>query len=60
MLLVVTPEEVRGMVHERSQTLGSRGVYVFSAIHNVQANIAVENLLALCQAVAACRACALQ
>ncbi len=60
VLPVDTPEEVCGMVHERSKTFGPGGGYMFSAIHNVQANIPIENLLALCLAVAACRGFALQ
>jgi len=46
-----SPQAVRSQVRERMQIFGSRGGFVFNPIHNVQANIPVENLLALYQAV---------
>jgi uroporphyrinogen-III decarboxylase len=46
-----SPQAVRAQVRERMHTFGSRGGFVFNPIHNVQANIPVENLLALYQAV---------
>jgi uroporphyrinogen-III decarboxylase len=39
------------MVRERMRILGSGGGFVFNTIHNVQANIPVENVLALYEAV---------
>jgi len=45
------PEEVRAQVHERMSIFGKGGGFVFNAIHNVQARVPVENLLALYQAV---------
>lgn len=45
------PEEIRRQVKERMQIFGKGGGYVFNPIHNVQAAISVENLLALYQAV---------
>lgn len=45
------PEEVRKEVRERIQIFGKGGGFVFNTIHNVQAAIPVENLLALYQAV---------
>jgi len=45
-----TPEEVKRDVMHRVQILGKGGGFVFNTIHNVQANIPVENLLALYQA----------
>ena len=47
-----TPEEIRAQVRERMRILGRGGGFVFNTIHNVQARIPVENLLALYQAVA--------
>jgi hypothetical protein len=51
-----TPEEVRRQVQERMQIFGRGGGFVFNSIHNVQASIPVENLLALYQAVQEYRA----
>jgi hypothetical protein len=51
VLPFATPEQVRNMVHERIRTFGPGGGYVFTTIHNVQANVPVENLLALYEAV---------
>jgi hypothetical protein len=47
-----TPDEIRAQVHERMKIFGRGGGFVFNPIHNVQAGIPVENLLALYQAVA--------
>ena len=46
-----TPNEVREMVRERMRVFGAGGGFVFATIHNVQANIPTENLLALYEAV---------
>lgn len=46
-----TPEEVSKQVKEHMQIFGKGGGFVFNPIHNVQAGIPVENLLALYQAV---------
>jgi uroporphyrinogen-III decarboxylase len=45
-----TPEEVRDQVRERLRIFGQGGGYVFNPIHNVQAGVPVENLLALYEA----------
>jgi hypothetical protein len=50
-----TPEEVRKEVRERLAIFGAGGGYVFNTIHNVQARVPVENLLALYEAVNAYR-----
>lgn len=42
-----TPEEVRREVRERIDILGKDGGFVFSTVHNVVANVPVENLLAV-------------
>jgi uroporphyrinogen-III decarboxylase len=47
-----TPEEIRAQVRQRLGIFGTGGGFVFNTIHNVQARIPVENLLALYQAVA--------
>jgi hypothetical protein len=46
-----TPEDVRAMVRERMHIFGPGGGFVFSTIHNVQACVPVQNLLALYEAV---------
>jgi hypothetical protein len=46
-----TPEEIRAMVRERLRIFGRGGGFVFNTIHNVQAGVPVENLLALYSAV---------
>lgn len=42
-----TPDDVRREVKERIEVFGPGGGFVFNTIHNVQANVPVENLLAL-------------
>jgi uroporphyrinogen-III decarboxylase len=46
-----TPDEVREMVRRRMATFGSGGGFVFNTVHNVQAGVPLENLLALYEAV---------
>ena len=46
-----SPDEIRAMVKERMRIFGRGGGFVFNTIHNVQAGIPVENLLALYEAV---------
>jgi uroporphyrinogen-III decarboxylase len=46
-----TPEEVRAQVKERIEIFAPGGGFVFNTVHNVQARVPVENLLALYQAV---------
>jgi len=45
-----TPEEVRQQVAERIRALGPGGGYLFNAVHNIQANTPVENILAMFEA----------
>ena len=47
-----TPSEVGGQVRERMEIFSRGGGFVFNTIHNVQACIPKENLLALYQAIA--------
>ncbi len=47
-----TPAEIRQQVRDRIMGFGRDGGFVFNTIHNVQACIPVENLLALYEAVA--------
>jgi hypothetical protein len=46
-----TPNEVRAMVRERMRIFGSGGGFVFNTVHNVQAGVPIENLVALYEAV---------
>ncbi len=46
-----TPEEIKEQVRDRMRIFGSGGGFVFNPIHNVQAGVPVENLLALYEAV---------
>jgi uroporphyrinogen-III decarboxylase len=45
------PEDVRKEVLERCEIFGQGGGFVFSSIHNVQANTPVENIVAMFEAV---------
>jgi hypothetical protein len=47
-----TPDEVRRQARERIEIFSPGGGFVFNTVHNVQANIPVENLMALYEAVA--------
>jgi hypothetical protein len=46
-----TPEEVNKQVIENCKIFGKGGGFVFSAVHNVQANVPVENIVAMIDAV---------
>jgi hypothetical protein len=46
-----TPEDVRLQVRDHMRIFGLNGGFVFNPIHNVQARVPLENLLALYQAV---------
>jgi hypothetical protein len=50
-----TPEEVRREVRERVEVFGRGGGFVFAGIHNIQAGVPVENLLALFETFRECR-----
>jgi len=46
-----TPDEVRAQIKERLEIFGKDGGFVFNPIHNVQALVPVENLLAMYETV---------
>jgi uroporphyrinogen-III decarboxylase len=46
-----TPEDVREEVLERCKIFSKNGGFVFSSIHNIQANTPVENIVAMLDAV---------
>ena len=46
-----TPAEVRAQVLERCEIFGRDGGFVFNAVHNVQANVPLANIVAMFQAL---------
>ncbi|MCL2464519.1 MAG: hypothetical protein FWF28_05570, partial [Micrococcales bacterium] len=42
-----TPDQVRRHVRDQCRIMGAGGGFVFDAVHNVQANVPVENLVAV-------------
>ncbi len=46
-----TPDEVRAQVRERLRIFGQGGGFVFNPIHNVQARVPIENVLAMYETV---------
>ena len=50
-----TPEEVKTEVRDRVEIFGRGGGFIFSAVHNIQAGIPVENLVAMFEAFRECR-----
>jgi len=52
-----TPEEVREEVALRIRQFANQGGYVLGPVHNIQADVAPENILAMCDAVRSLPAC---
>ena len=46
-----TPAEVREEVRSRMRIFSPGGGFVFAAVHNIQAGVPIENLVALFEAV---------
>jgi uroporphyrinogen decarboxylase len=46
-----TPQQVEAAVRRNLETLAPGGGYVFNTVHNIQADVPVENILAMYQAV---------
>jgi len=46
------PQEVRDQVHRQIESFSSEGGFVFSTVHNIQACVPVENLLAMFESIA--------
>lgn len=46
-----TPDEIRRHVKEQCEILGRDGGFVFNAVHNIQANAPVENVVAMFDAL---------
>ncbi len=47
-----TPEAVRAEVLERREVFGRDGGFVFNAVHNIQANVPLANIVAMFEALA--------
>ncbi len=50
-LMYGTPQEIKDQVRMLSEIFGANGGYVFNAVHNIQANVPLENVVALIDAV---------
>ena len=50
-----TPDEVRRHVIEQCEILGKDGGFVFNTVHNIQANVPVENVVAMFEALKSLR-----
>jgi len=46
-----TPADVEKQVIDQCRILGKNGGFVFNTVHNVQANVPVENLVAMIESV---------
>ena len=46
-----TPDEVRRQVLEQCEIFGRDGGFVFNTVHNIQANVPVENVVAMLDAL---------
>lgn len=46
-----TPEQIRNEVFELCDTFGRDGGFVFNSVHNIQANVPVDNVIALFEAI---------
>jgi uroporphyrinogen-III decarboxylase len=45
------PEEIRTHVLKQCEILGKNGGFVFNSVHNIQANVPVENVVAMIEAI---------
>ena len=46
-----TPEDVKKQVHRQCEILSKNGGFVFNTVHNTQANVPIENLVAMIDTV---------
>jgi len=42
-----TPQEVEKQVHDNCEIFSKNGGFVFNTVHNIQANVPVQNILAM-------------
>ena len=47
ILPIATPDEIRTHVLHQCEILGKDGGFVFNAVHNIQANVPIENVVAM-------------
>lgn len=50
-LMFGTPEEVRDETLKRCEIFGMDGGFVFNTVHNIQGNVPVKNVVAMCEAL---------
>jgi hypothetical protein len=50
-LMFGTPEQVREEVMKRCETFGKGGGFIFNTVHNIQGNVPVKNVVAMCEAL---------
>ncbi len=55
VLQMGTPEQVKAQVHQLCDIFGAGGGFVFTSVHNVQANVPIKNMIALMGALAEIR-----
>ena len=51
-----TPQQVREEVKRNVEAFADGGGYVFAAVHNIQSNVTIENIIAMWEAFLECRA----
>lgn len=51
VLPLATPQQVRDQTYRLCEIFGTHGGFVFNSIHNIQANVPVENVVALMDAI---------
>jgi uroporphyrinogen-III decarboxylase len=51
MLPFGKPEEVREQVLRNCEIFNKNGGFVFTTVHNIQANVPVENVVAMLEAI---------
>jgi uroporphyrinogen-III decarboxylase len=51
VLPLATPQQVKEQTHQLCDLFGKNGGFVFNSIHNIQANVPVENVIALMDAI---------
>lgn len=47
ILPTATPEEIRTHIFQQCEVLGKDGGFIFNAVHNIQANVPIQNVVAM-------------
>ncbi|GHT55512.1 methyltransferase [Bacteroidia bacterium] len=55
VLPLATPQQVKEQVYQLCDIFGTHGGFVFTSIHNIQANVPLENVVALMDAISEVR-----